>query len=202
MKIKLALAAVLGTVAVSHHYVITSTSQIKPSVLAQLHAPTSFDSAGAPGPTGQQGPPGATGATGAAGQPGNDGVSVAGPIGATGPNGPRGESGPTGATGERGATGAIGPQGERGPEGKAELHAIIRSTTYTLTSSQAGALPARCEEGEVATGGGYEMLKGSATGVVGSFPATVEASGPPVNWYVQWDSEPGESEIRVYVVCM
>jgi hypothetical protein len=58
-----------GTAIAAKHYLITSTSQIKPSVLKQLH--------GQAGPAGIAGPQGAPGATGATG-----------PQGATGPAGP------------------------------------------------------------------------------------------------------------------
>jgi hypothetical protein len=63
-----------GTALAAGHYLLTSTSQIKPSVLHQLHGAT-----GARGATGAQGPAGALGATGSQG-----------PAGPTGPEGPPG----------------------------------------------------------------------------------------------------------------
>ena len=66
-----------GTALAAGHYLITSTSQIKPSVLHQLHGAT-----GARGTTGAQGPVGAPGATGSQG-----------PGGPTGPEGPQGPPG-------------------------------------------------------------------------------------------------------------
>jgi hypothetical protein len=83
-----------GTSMAASHYLITSTKQIKPSVLSKLHG-----ARGATGPAGPQGTPGAKGETG--------------------PQGPTGGTGPKGETGERGKEGKTGPEGSHpGPEGK------------------------------------------------------------------------------------
>jgi hypothetical protein len=66
-----------GTAIAAKHYLITSTSQIKPSVLTKLK-----------GHAGKQGPAGPTGATGATGAQGATGGQ--GPAGAEGPRGPEG----------------------------------------------------------------------------------------------------------------
>ena len=64
-----------GTAIATKHYLITSTSQIKPSVLKALHGQSGNPGAdGLPGAQGPQGPQGATGPQGPAGTPGASGA--------------------------------------------------------------------------------------------------------------------------------
>jgi hypothetical protein len=85
-------------------FVITSTSQIKPSVL-ESSGPKA--TASAKGKQGKQGKQGKTGKTG-----------PQGPAGATGPAGPQGAKGDTGANGKDGANGTNGKEGLEGKAGK------------------------------------------------------------------------------------
>ena len=88
--------ALTGGAFAAQHYVITSTKQIKPSVVDELQGNT--------GPRGKQGPTGAKGEQGATGAKGD-----AGPAGAMGPAGPQGVSGAQGAPGTQGPQGVPGP---------------------------------------------------------------------------------------------
>jgi hypothetical protein len=86
-------------------YVITSSKQIKPSVLKELKKPGPAGSNGANGAPGAQGPAGAQGAQGPAG------AGEKGATGATGPEGPQGKEGKPGKEGQPGPPGEPWPGG-------------------------------------------------------------------------------------------
>jgi Collagen triple helix repeat (20 copies) len=89
-------------------YLITSTHQIKPSVLKQL-ANDVRGPRGTRGPAGPQGLIGSQGQQGQQGQPGN--------TGATGPQGQQGNQGAQGLPGQQGLKGDQGDQGSQGLKG-------------------------------------------------------------------------------------
>jgi hypothetical protein len=124
-----------GAATATSQWIITSTKQIKPTVLRKLH--------GARGPRGFRGLVGATGATGAKG--------ASGARGATGATGPKGSPGATGATGPRGATGATGATGAAGSVSVQ----TVTGPTATLNPSADGASLASCPTGTSVVSGGW-----------------------------------------------
>jgi hypothetical protein len=100
----LAVLLVGGTAFAATHYLITSTSQIKPSVLAAIER-AARGQAGLAGPPGAQGPAGPPGPQGGPGQAGPEGLQ--GAAGATGPSGVAGASGAFGLGPGYSATGGV-----------------------------------------------------------------------------------------------
>jgi hypothetical protein len=90
--------AMSGGALAATHYLITSTKQISPKVLAGLKGRQGpAGAAGAAGPPGTKGEPGANGAAGTAGTKGDRGT-----VGEKGELGPKGEKGEKGSKGEPG----------------------------------------------------------------------------------------------------
>ena len=124
--------AMSGGALAAGHYLITSTKQIKPSVLSSLK--------GKAGPAGKNGTSGSNGAQGAAG--------------ATGPIGPQGPAGSTGANGESVTSAEF--EGVEGPckKGGSEFKIGSAEPTYACNGSGGGGggLPAVLPKGKTETG--------------------------------------------------
>jgi hypothetical protein len=121
------LAVSGGAAYAASHYLITSTKQIKPSVLKSLKGKTG--PAGANGAPGPQGPQGATGTKGEPGTPGAPGGK--------GETGPAGTPGKEGAPGKEGKEGSPWTAGGTLPSGKTETGTWAVHLTEVKGSNEA-----------------------------------------------------------------
>ena len=160
--------SIAGTGFAFGHYIITSTSQIKPSVLTQIESTgTSYgkhDSHGLRGPQGPQG--------------------LQGDPGPRGPRGYTGADGSTGATGAAGATGPAGASGATGATGPTQALTITRvENDVTETATGLQQVNAVCPAGYTLTGGGAGIV-GNASDVIDSLPLP---ASPSTTWEVIYD---------------
>lgn len=196
--------SLVGTGFAVNHYIITSTRQIKPTVLKQLKKP---GPRGLTGVTGAQGPIGIAGINGSGGPAGSQGPAgsegdqgSAGAQGVAGAQGLQGVKGDTGATGSKGDTGATGPKGDTGAisstlEGH-RVSAWFNTKVGDLLQSEE-----TCPEGKL-TGGGVRVLW-TGTGIeaqvgnVSSFPIGHDT------WRVTAIvTSPGDIEVAPFVICV
>ena len=154
--------AMTGGAYAAKKYLITSTSQIKPSVLKSLQGKAGL--AGAPGPQGAQGLPGPAGTNGTNGKDGKDGSNGgAGPVGPAGATGKKGDQGEPGSKGATGSAGASGPAGTTGPAGVTGPEGVCATASCHLPS------------GATETG---TWIAAVANFPEGSFPAAIAISFP------------------------
>ncbi|MFZ0089478.1 MAG: hypothetical protein WAL63_08230 [Solirubrobacteraceae bacterium] len=187
-------------------YVVTSTSQIKPSVLDALrhsaasHRPSGPGAPSGPrGPQGPAGPPGTAGTTGRAGPPGSPGPS--GETGSRGQIGPPGTPGPQGPQGPQGNAGARGPQGNPGPRG---VPGIDWAAVYQvhvgegITGSADTTVTAACVGNDDVLNGGYTE---SGSTITGSVPGGAGSNDWIVTAHADANAD-GPSTVTAYVDCV
>ncbi len=175
--IALVLAMTGGAWAASH-YIVTSTKQIKPSVLKQLKVP---------GPTGPVGPAGTNGTNGTNGAPGEKGEK-----------GAPGEKGPKGDTGAPGKDGTFSTEPLPSGQSLTGVWAIGGAISSSVDPFVSISYPIRVAPfptvNYISTGGYSEgVLINPETGVA-TFPAVeteLEANCPPSGSPAEPIAEPG-----------
>lgn len=129
--------------------------------------------------------------------------------GPLGPTGPQGEQGPAGPQGSAGPPGPPGPQGEpgpTGPEGPAGGFAgrVVVSSEFTVPRSTAEftyVVTARCPDGKVVVGGGYEIEQAGVNEFRESHP---EMNQPGVEGWSVGVGPDDEVDVDgvVYAICV
>lgn len=116
---------------------------------------------------------------------------AAGALGVPGPTGKQGIAGPQGTPGAPGSPGSPGSPGA--------THVVVRRAVGGEFDAVA-----KCEPGELATGGGGFMdTEAHGGGFIGSSEPLQNASGAPIGWEVSGSSAEGEPGFPVaYVVCV
>jgi hypothetical protein len=151
-----------GGAGAASRYLITNVSQIKPSVRAQLRAPSiSVSQQGARGPRGAMGPQGEQGL--------------------------KGEQGPPGQTGDQGPQGVMGPVGPPGPMITKVVQVVgpIVAIGGRAGSSEYNTSIAQCPPGYVVLSGGWSLYPGPPYPV----PSPIQiidsySSGDSTGWYI------------------
>lgn len=135
-----------------------------------------------------------------------------GPAGPAGPQGEQGIQGPQGDrgdVGQTGATGSTGPQGVAGPQGPAGLltadRVYYKDNEYSLKGWRGNTISARCNDGDVATGGGYfvdlDYLWYDIN--VSGNRLRLDGDGTPIGWDVTIaNASEHDTKITVSVVCV
>jgi Collagen triple helix repeat (20 copies) len=184
--------AMTGGAYAAKKYLITSTKQIKPSVLAQLKGASGKNGtaglAGTAGPTGPAGLGGAKGETGTAGAKGE-----AGAAGAKGETGTAGTAGATGANGTSVTSKKVEPsEAACNKEGGSEFTAAASSKTFACNGKQG----APGQTGYVATlpSGGTEKGAWSVAGMPVKF-FSAEVLYAPISFTIPLETAPEAAHV-------
>ncbi len=151
---------------------------------------------GARGVAGTDGADGARGARGTAGADGEIGPKGdIGKTGKTGATGSKGDTGKTGSKGDTGKTGAIGATGKTGATGgPASYYTAERTTRAENGALQIDAI-ARCDSGDVATGGGFTKS------VAGGLEILISAPSGDAAWLARAQATSAGFSITAWVIC-
>jgi hypothetical protein len=165
-----------GVAAASQHWLITSTNQIKPSVVQKLRGAT-----GATGAAGQTGQPGQPGPAGADGAPGTA-VTVTGQT-VVGPTGP------------------AGANGTNGGFNLGSIHYRPAASYITVGAGVTQYVSAPCNDGESVIGGGET---GYGIDVVGSYPEHNWTGSHPTDdaWEVEVLGTSTYGDVEAYAICV
>ncbi|MEO3859121.1 hypothetical protein [Acrocarpospora sp. B8E8] len=132
----------------------------------------------------------------------------------TGPAGVPGATGPAGPAGPPGPAGDPGPAGPQGPAGMAGVPIVRKGETVRIPPSDVGNtgdVVARCEPGEVATGGGFNGVVATEWVFNMSSPAIAHEGGQRVAsdgeqadawWITARPLGDTSSEMHAYVICV
>ena len=186
----------------AHHYLITSSSQIKDGAVSLSDL----------SPAARQA------------LQGQRGTSAAGPQGPAGAAGARGSDGPAGATGATGARGPQGPGGVSGYEVRTWRYSKDDANSdmgpgYVGVGGGAIATVACSSQSKVAVGGGYwftsekdngfnSQALSDGSGVIASFPGRMDWSTNTVKpnrndgWIVQVNDKVNLADMTLYVICV
>lgn len=126
--------------------------------------------------------------------------NITGPQGIQGPRGPEG---PQGVQGPQGPAGAQGPAGPQGPAGVAKFY-FGHNRLVAIQPGSFGSTDARCDPGDMVTGGGYSGYHGgsSALQIVNNAPIAFSDPELTYGWGLEAFNPTSQPvDLISYVIC-